>query len=394
MRVLFVAHSFPRFPGDSAGSFVLRLAQALAGEHVTVEALAPAATGLAGCDTVGGVPVQRYRYAPESWETLAYTGNMAADVAASLSGKLAMAGLIGAAALATRARIRARDREPVDLVHAHWWFPSGVAAALALSRSRTPLVTTSHGSDIRLLLQKPAATPAARFVFARSRAVTCVSEWLANGVSTYTVERPVVAPMPVDTALFAPTAAGSEGRNPRLILFAGRLTRQKGGEAAIRALVAMRADATLDIIGTGPEHDRLVQLVRELGVGSRVRLLGAATQQELAVAYRQAAVLLMPSLNEGLGLVAAEAQLSETPVVGYASGGIPDVVRSGETGLLVPPGDIAALAAALDTLVTNPALRESLGRNARAATLARFSPGASAARYAALYRSVLARRAP
>ena len=80
MKVLFLTHSFPRVDGDAAGSFVLRLAQALATEGVDVRVVAPSASGLASHESMGGVAVDRFRYAPRKYETLAYGGNMAAQV--------------------------------------------------------------------------------------------------------------------------------------------------------------------------------------------------------------------------------------------------------------------------------------------------------------------------
>ncbi|MFN8581881.1 MAG: glycosyltransferase [Gemmatimonadaceae bacterium] len=119
MRVLFITHSYPRFVGDAAGSFLLLLAQALADVGDEVEVLAPSAPGLAAFEEVGGVPVHRYRYAPRAWETLAYTGTMAEDARASWRGGLALGGLLlGGISAALRCQ---RERQP-DVIHAHWWF--------------------------------------------------------------------------------------------------------------------------------------------------------------------------------------------------------------------------------------------------------------------------------
>jgi len=81
MNVLFLTHSFPRSAGDAAGSFILRLAVALRGEDVKVQVVAPASHGVPEADEIEGIRVERFRYAPRRYERLAYTGNMAGDVA-------------------------------------------------------------------------------------------------------------------------------------------------------------------------------------------------------------------------------------------------------------------------------------------------------------------------
>src|SRR6185503_6889582 len=144
MKVLFLTHSFPRELGDAPGSFVLRLATALRGEGVDTHVVAPAARGLADHDKLDGIQVDRFRYAPRRFETLAYTGNMAAQFQASWSAKFTMLGFLGAEfSSAVRAR---REFEP-DVIHAHWWFPNGLVGTWLSKMSNAPLVTTLHGTD-------------------------------------------------------------------------------------------------------------------------------------------------------------------------------------------------------------------------------------------------------
>ncbi|HEX3158072.1 MAG TPA: glycosyltransferase, partial [Gemmatimonadaceae bacterium] len=100
-----------------------------------------------------------------------------------------------------------------------------------------------------------------------------------------------------------------------------------------------------------------------------------------------------PSTDEGLGLVAVEAMLCETPVIAYASGGLPDVVHHERTGLLVPPGDVDALGAAIRDLLGRADRGAALGQAGRLFALGTFAPESVARRYATLYRSALERRA-
>ncbi len=380
MNVLFVTHSFPRQRGDPAGAFILRLARALVADGVELLVLAPSAAGLAPHDTVDGIAVSRYRYAPPAWETLAYTGNMAEQVSDSLGGKAALLGMLGGGTIALRQTIA--SFKP-DVVHAHWWFPSGLLALGALVSQ--PLVTTMHGSDVRLARKNAGAPMLFRRVMEKSAAATAVSSWLASeAVAMAPGLDCAVAPMPVDTALFSP--AGN--RRANRFLFVGRLNTQKGIALLLEAVACTTRGAELDIVGDGDDRAALEAQTTRLGISARVQFHGARSQDDLVALYRGAAAVVMPSENEGLGLVAVEAQLCEAPVIAFRSGGLPDVVRDGETGVLTPPGDIPALASAMDAIIAHPERGAALGRAGRVAALARFAPVAASQTYRAIYERV------
>jgi len=384
MHVLFLAHSFPRYSGDAAGAFILRLATALGREGVAVRVIAPATNTAPARDVLDGIPVTRFRYAPRALETLAYEGNMASQVRASWGGKLGLVGLLSAELGSAMTAMRS---EPTDVVHAHWWFPSGVVGTAAARWRGLPLVTTLHGSDVRLGRVILAARPAMRQVLRRSTRVTAVSGWLAAEAQLVAGgTMPTVAPMPVATELF--TADPAVGRGSAL-LFVGRLTRQKGVELLLQALAMLPPDIALDVVGDGEERAPLEALARSLDLSERVRWHGAKPANELAPFYRRAAALVMPSVEEGLGLVAVEALLCETPVVAFASGGVVDVISDGETGVLVQDRTPAALAQAITGLLASPGVGVALAK--RGAERARdiFSPAHVARRYADIYREAI-----
>ncbi len=382
MRVLFVTHSFPRHSGDVAGAFILRLASAVEKTGIDVRVLAPSAPALANVDTIDGIDVRRFRYAPKQWETLAYTGTMAEQVGDSFRGKAALAGMLSRGSLAVRSA--AAEFSP-DVIHAHWWFPAGLLALGSLS-SR-PLVTTMHGSDVRLARRSAWAPMLFRRVMAKSAAVTAVSSYLAREAQAMAGGLKVqVEPMPVDIALFSPGAAAT--RSSDRFLFVGRLNEQKGIALLLRALAATTSGASLDVVGDGDDRIALEAGARTLGLGARVRWLGAQTQEQLVPLYRGATAVVIPSEGEGLGLVAVEAQLCETPVIAFRSGGLSDVITDGSTGMLTPAGDIDALAAAMDALIARADKGGALGRAGREAALAHFSPDVVARHYASIYASV------
>ena len=383
MRALFLTHSFPREPGDAAGSFVLRLAVALRDQGVDVHVVAPSGDDLPATDRFDGIPVERFRYAPRRYEKLAYAGNMHTQVRDSWGAKLALLGFLGSEfGSAVRAR---RIFEP-DVVHAHWWFPGGLVGTWVSGLSGVPLVTTMHGTDVRLARGTAMARPLFRHVLQQSSAVTTVSRWLAREVEgLVSGVTATVAPMPVATDLFSPGGTRETNR----FLFVGRLSAQKGIAALLDALAKMRNTASLDVVGDGPLGNDLKARASSLGIADRVHWLGQLPQPKLTELYRRATALVVPSTEEGLGLVAVEAQLCETPVIAYDSGGLTDTVQHDRTGLLVPPGNVDALAAALDALLERSDRGGDLGRAGRIVALAGFAPESAARRYAGIYRSVI-----
>lgn len=389
MNVLFLTHSFPRDDGDAAGSFVLRLARALVAEGVSVRVIAPGASGLASQEDMGGVHVDRFRYAPRKYETLAYGGNMAAQVSESWSARFTLVGFLGAE---FQAGIRARREFHPDIVHAHWWFPNGLAATWVARMGHIPLVTTLHGTDVRMARNIPMSRPAFRHVMQHSAAVSAVSRWLAaEAQGIVSMKAPLVAPMPVATELFV--AAPGTARQRRL-LFVGRLMPQKGIDLLIDALAQLPADIGLDVVGDGPDRAALEARAAAAGVNTRIRFHGAVKQFELPAFYQRALALVVPSSEEGLGLVAVEAQLCETPVVAFDSGGLPDVIQNDRTGILVREQSASALAAGVRTLLERDDQGASLGAAGRLHALSAFAPESVARRYADIYRSVVEHHEP
>jgi len=384
VKALFLAHAYPRTVGDPVGSFILRLAVALREQGVGVVVVAPSAPGLAATDEIEGIPVERYRYASASAETLAYTGTMSAQVRGSWVGRAALAALLAAGS--ARALTAAR-RHRVNLVHGHWWFPGGLMGAGVSRLLGLPLITTSHGSDLRLARQVPRATVLLRATVRRSASFTTVSRWLATELESLVPgSSPVVAPMPIAPGLFEPATERARDR----LLFVGKLSEQKGLHHLLEALGRMRTRPSLDVVGAGRVDDaHLRSMARELGLDDRITWRPILPQAELAVLYREATALVVPAVEEGLGLTAVEALLSETPVVAFASGGVTDAVVHEETGLLVPPGDAAGLAAALDDLLTRPDRGAALGRAGRRRVLDTFSMKAVGKRYAELYHAAV-----
>lgn len=386
-RVLFVTHNAPRFAGDAAGSFVLRLATALQAQGTRVHIVAPGAAGLPPTTTLEGVAIDRVRYASDARMTLAYTGTMAETVRGSWGGKVALLQLLARMRRHVQRCLDAARQagDPFELVHAHWWFPAGLALWRALGPEDPPLLVTMHGSDVRLATQKPAVHPVMRAVLGQAVVCTAVSSWLASEARAIAPSANItVAPMPVDTRRFSLEGAAPVRRG---VLFVGRLNAQKGLRDLLEALaLPALAGTSLRVLGDGPDRAALAAHAVALGISDRVVWVGTVSQDVLASYYASAQAVAVPSRGEGLGLVAVEAQLCGTPVIAYADGGLVDAVRPEHGGTLVPVGNVQALANSLARVIGSDETRQQLGQLARADMLARFSPEAVASTYQALYR--------
>jgi glycosyltransferase involved in cell wall biosynthesis len=288
-----------------------------------------------------------------------------------------------------------RDRRP-DLVHTHLYAANLVGRGAAWL-SRVPAVSTLHDADYEPItrLGNPGLS---RWKHALVRVAHRATLALAGAdvlaVSGYVAEsarrrlgldpaRITVVPNGVDTDVFRPGDASARAAARRalgavdeegLVLGIGRLTPQKGFGLLLEAIARLRTHhprTRLVLAGDGGQRSVLDERVRALRLGDGVSFLGVRT--DVPQLLRGADVVAVPSLHEGFGLVAAEAMASAVPVVASRTGPLPEIVSDGESGLLFPSGDAAALAAALDTLLASADLRASMGARGRVRAVERFS---------------------
>ncbi len=249
-----------------------------------------------------------------------------------------------------------------DIVHLQFPYPPGDLAALAAPGS--PPLIVSYQSDIvrqkNLLriyrpLQALTLRRAARII-ASSPGYIVSSPFLRPHATKCDV-----VPLGIDVMRFTP--GNRQARDVLRLLFVGRLRYYKGLHVLIEALRRV-AGAELWIAGDGPERMRLERQVIDAGLGDRVRFLGDVADEDLPDLYRQADVFVLPShlRAEAFGIALAEALASGLPCISTALGTGTDFVNiHNETGLVVPPGDVTALAQAIQRLLDDPALRQRFG---------------------------------
>ena len=348
------------------------MAQQRAG--IVPSVLAPRGPGLPRHASLHGVDVHRFRYAPERAEVLAYRGGLV-NTARTARGAMVLPSFLAALVASAVTSVR---RSGAQLVHAHWWMPSGVAAVIAGRRAGVPVVVTCHGSDVELAQRRP-WDRVARAVLTRADVVTAASHYLSEQLQALSGRDVIVTPMPVelDDRPVTPIPPVDDGVR---LLCAGRLSPEKGFDVAITAVQRLRSAGVrvaLDIAGEGPEASRLSRLADST---EGVRLLGPLSRAALTEAIDASHCVVVPSRHEGLGLVALESLARRRPVIASAVGGLPEAVLPGD-GLLVPADDPAALAQAIRQLP----LPEPAG-----AVLEGHLPEEVGQAHAELYRRVLA----
>ena len=207
-----------------------------------------------------------------------------------------------------------------------------------------------------------------------------------------------VVPNGVDTKRFKSEENAAEIRqqlglgDAPCLLFVGGLVPRKGLPYLIEAakkVVQEKANAQFLIVGDGPLRTQLNDAIASAGLGRNFRFLGSVKDSELPKIYNCADVFVLPSVQEGQGIVLLEAQASGVPVVAFDAGGVKEAVRDRETGLLVKPGDTDGLAEALINLLNNKQSRETLGQNGREYVNANYTWDVTTKKMLEVYREAL-----
>lgn len=278
------------------------------------------------------------------------------------------------------------DRRP-DVAHAHFWM-SGMATVPAAKDLAIPVVQTFHAlGSVKRRYQGAADTSPPQ----RIRIESALGRWADLVVATCSDEvteltrlgasedRIRIVPCGVDTGRFSPDGQvwPTNGR-PRLLSL-GRLVERKGVDTVIRALpdvpeaeLLIAGGPPADDLADDPEACRLNALAAELGVADRVGLLGSVNHDDVPALIRSADAVVTTPWYEPFGIVPLEAMSCARPVIGSAVGGLLDSVADGETGVLVPPKDPAAVADAARQLLADQTLRRRLGRAGRQRAESRF----------------------
>ncbi|HLQ68381.1 MAG TPA: N-acetyl-alpha-D-glucosaminyl L-malate synthase BshA [Gemmatimonadales bacterium] len=292
-------------------------------------------------------------------------------------------------------------REQLDLMHVHYAIPHAATAWLAKQMLRNEgldlkIVTTLHGTDITLVGQDPSYFTLTKFSIEQSDAVTAVSTYLreetyrAFGCGNCDVR---VIPNFVSTSDYHPATDDSSRKrlapkDHRVLVHVSNFRPVKRVTDVVKIFATVRKalPATLVLVGDGPDRDVAEQEVDSNGLRKDVRFLGKV--EDVGDVLRGGDLFLLPSATESFGLAALEAMACAVPVVASAAGGIPEVVKDGESGFLAPPGDVPGMSERALRILTDSALQERM-RRAAAERAREFSADRVVPRYERLYEEVL-----
>jgi N-acetyl-alpha-D-glucosaminyl L-malate synthase BshA len=285
----------------------------------------------------------------------------------------------------------------LDLLHVHYAIPHATSAWIAKEMLREqgralPVVTTLHGTDITIVGQDHSYQAITKFSIERSDRITAVSQWLkdettrAFGCSDCPIE---VIPNFVDPTVFDRARYGDAlrqelGGGRPVLMHISNFRPVKRVVDVIRVFARVRAQqpCVLVMVGDGPDRHAAEEEARRLGVAAEVRFLGKI--DTVAPLFAAADVYVFPSESESFGLSALEALASGVPVVAARVGGVPEVVRDGVTGALLPLGDVEGMAEAVRGFLDPSRWREASAA-AAADARARFATGDVVAQYERLY---------
>lgn len=376
MRVLHIGKYYPPAPGGiETFTAILARAQAASGQSVAVLAHAAARRWRSSSRSDGAIAIHE----AGRWGQLSY---------APLS-----------PAFPWQLQRCIRQHRP-DLLHIHVPNTSAFAALLVPAARRLPWVVHWHAdipldsASTTLRLAYPFYRPWERALLARADAVIATSAAYRDASTALRpfLDKVEVIPLALEEADPPPSAPELWPGPGRRLLAVGRLSHYKGFEVLLDALAALPGFVLL-LIGAGEREAALRERIRALGLETRVRMAGQVDQATLEQAYAQAEIFCLPSLDraEAFGMVLLEAMRAGLPCVASAipGSGVGEVVAAGHSGLLVPPNDAVALAAALRRLDQDEPLRSAFGRSGQARWHDNYRPAAVNAQVEALYRRLL-----
>ncbi len=270
-----------------------------------------------------------------------------------------------------------------DIVHTHL-FGGDVWGRLAARRLNIPVITTEHNINVS---ESWAHNLVKRVLRNKSQVHVALSQAIADFMRhTYGITKAEIIPTGVDLTRFANVTSPAFG-SPLKILLLGRLTVQKGQVIALRALSQIRHhNWRLTIAGNGEDREKIVHMTNAMALADRVRLVSAT--HDVPKLLSEHDMLIMPSLWEGLGIVAREAMAAGRVVIASRTGGLPEFISDEQTGYLVEPNDPTALRHAIEHVLEYPEEALSVAAEARVHAEAAFDIRVMTRAYEQLYRTL------
>lgn len=361
MKVTICTTNFPRWKGDFRVPFILEAARAISNQGNEVKVLTMHTPKAATHEFFEEIEVFRAKYLPEKMEVLQKDASGIPEAwRKGLFPKLATIPF-----LVRFTWLTGKQAKGSDIIHCNWTL-SGLAAYLSKFIHKTPYVITVQGSDVFKTIHIPVVRSLIGLALRKASHVIALSNELKTATIRFGVpaENITVIPNGVNISQFP--VGSKEGRKNQLI-FVGSLIERKGVSYLIQAmasLVAAQPDIRLVIVGEGKDRSLLEELASQLGLQENVIFMGTQSQEKVSELMRESRLFILPSIEEGQGVVLVEALASGTPCIGSRVGGIPDVITP-DVGKVVDAGDVTGLAEAIIVLTSNVEIWNRASVNAR-----------------------------
>lgn len=393
-KLLVLTTSYPSHEEDPSGVFIAKLLTAIRRRGYSIEVVAPSDGTFYGHRSIGGIETVRFGYFwPRSLERLTRgAGGIPENMAHSLLARLQLVPMMIAFFFVSVVQARG-----ADIVYANW-LGAGIVGALVNLFARKPMVVTFRGDDGYLARDRFTWRTLTKWVVARASMVTPVSGELLDIIRGLGIpEHKCCLPrFGVDTEMFHPAEAKTDGAPKVRLLFVGSLIVRKGLHDLLEALVdPALGSVRLTVVGEGLYGPQLMEMCDRLGLKDHTDWKGILPPLEVAAVMRSSDILCLPSYMEGRPNAVNEAMASGLPVIATRVGGIPDMLEEGKTALLFEAGNVQQLRQCLIQLVSDPELRQRMGAAGREFLVKTgVSWGSTAAEFDSLFSDILRNPSP
>jgi glycosyltransferase involved in cell wall biosynthesis len=360
LRIAVLASTYPGTEEDHQVPWLRESVNQIARRGHSVTVIAPAFRG-SGNHAIDGVRVRRFRYGPAALEVLTHGEGAPAKLAKNRLLTLLALNYVLAGAWSTW---RLCVRERIEVIHVHWPFPHGLMVLLPKWLNGVRIVSSCHSAEIAMASKNRLSLAVLAACLRAADVNTANSSHTARLVREISGEDAHVVPYGATVKIQPPSSSVEP-----FLLFSGRLIPRKGICYLLEAMPRILDSHPIKLIitGDGPLREALTAQAKKLGLSRWVEFAGFVTNERLGELFRTCTVYVHPAIyddrgdTEGLGIVLIEALFNRKPVIASNVGGIVDVIKDGETGLLVPAKDPQALASAVVRVLNDPAEAMRLG---------------------------------
>lgn len=372
-KIIYISTAFPRYKEDRINPWLFETIKRLKEKKYKIKVFTSSYKGIKQKE-IEGIEIYRFRYLPKNIEILTHDVSVPERWKMGIKYRLMiipyiLSGIINSLIFALK--------EDFDIIHVHWPFPHIIFGLIMKAIRKRPLICTFHGGEIIFLENMPLFLKIIfKFLFNFSDFYTVNSSFTKQKLLKFTgyKKKEKVAIIPFGITIKEIKEENKIKKEKIKILFAGRLIERKGVHILLESFAKVNKifpEIELVIAGDGPLREKLKNLAKELGIENKVIFKGHLKSNELEKEYKEASVFVLPSIHdikgdtETLGVVLIEAMEYGVPVIATNVGGIPDIVKDGYNGLLVPEKDPEALAQAIIKLIKDESLREKFVKNAK-----------------------------